>query len=234
MSLEYWNDRWKNAASPGEGSWAGDKCARYLEQRWIRKHLKEVDGPIVDIGCGAGAIFEGNLGSSIKTIALNRGYLGIDGSATAIEQARAAHPSLAFRVQDLTTAPLLPGPDSTVLSRRFIQNVPRDKRGDLLYRVKKFKHAVLLECTVVGLGQTNVIRSLMRHWPPLKEPEFNEFLTAGELESLGGTVTWPLGLYYAITRGLLDNKNCEMALDVCLAYEKELTVPMGLVAGITW
>ncbi len=243
MTVAYWDDRWKNAASPGEGSWAGDSCARYLEQVWVLKKLKDTYRDIVDIGCGAGAIFEGPVGQQIYRVALDRGYTGLDGSESAIETARKLYPSLKFEVWDAMKAALPPRPFSTVLSRRFIQNIPREKRADLIYWVRDHKWGVLLECSIVGLGQTNIIRSLMRHWPPLKEPAFNEFLTTEELAQLvgeaddmgpGGTLTWPLGLYYAITRGLRDNKDDEKALEICLAHDQDLTVPMGLVAGISW
>lgn len=232
--LDYWEARWLNAKTPGDGSWDGDEFARRLEQEWIFCYLAATAGPILDLGCGAGALFEGATGAKLYEIALKRGYLGVDGSTAAIARAQKDLPGLTFEVCDLSQAWPKNAAD-VVISRRFLQNLTQEQRAPLISGIRTFPYAILLECTIRGLTQTNIIRSAMGHYPALKEPEFNYFLTTEELAQLGGRVSWPLGRYYALTRGILDNRNSEEAYNISSRLlARPLGVPMGLVAGISW
>ena len=47
--LDYWEARWLNAKTPGDGSWDGDEFARRLEQEWILRRLSATGGPILDL-----------------------------------------------------------------------------------------------------------------------------------------------------------------------------------------
>jgi len=239
--LKYWDQRWLTAASPGEGSWAGDKAARELEQFWVWRQLKTMEGPILDLGCGAGAIFEPTwYGKAIRQFARERGYLGVDGSLQAVERARTHYPEFRFRQSDLEKE-FVDNEGYTILSRRTIQNLAKGVRGSVLQAVSTFRHGCVLEGSLRGMLLTNQVRRVMGY-PALNEPEFNTFLDESEtavlLGAKGAKLSWPLGVYYGVTRGLLNRRDVDEAVELCMDMVR--TTPeveeraMGLICGVSW
>ena len=241
--LQYWNNRWTSAATPGEGSWSGDAAARELEQAWVLRQLTKTanEGPILDLGCGAAAIFEPTwFGRAIKKLAIERGYLGVDGSMQAVERARKAYPEFRFRVVDLERQ-FDEKPEGTVLSRRTIQNIDRTKRHALIEKVSQFPHGVILEGSLRGMLLTNQVRRAMGH-NPLNEPEWNQFLNEAEVACLlsarRAKLTFPLGVYYGLTRGILNKRDVQEVVTLCLDVIREdpglEERAMGLICGVSW
>lgn len=240
--IEFWDRRWQTAASPAEGSWEGDGVALSLEAEFIAAALKKTRGGILDIGCGAGTLFDGGrAGHSIEWEARQRGYKGIDGSRQAIEQAMARFegPRLKWEVADLDSGyvSILPSEECvTVVSRRTIQNLTPGRRLSVIESLLDFEHGIILEASLLGLEYTNSVRRIFGH-PELTQPEFNSFLTEEEFKLLAGKKgavrTWPLANYYGITRGVLNCRNLRAAAEACDG-RPEPNCPMGILSGIVW
>lgn len=233
--LEYWNNRWKSTLSPGEGSWEGDSCARALELEFIARRWPAGVRSVFELGCGGMSLLDL---PRLNSLLLGTGYVGADGSQAAIDIARIRHPSgwyetvdfesQAFSVADYASRDLF-------LSRRVLQNLSRSAREKTIASLHRFKHGILLEGTTSGLSSINALRKLSGH-EPLKTPPFNDYLSSEEeagILAIPGCVRWtPLSTYYAITRGVLNERNNQAAFE--LALRQPEIGGFGTHVGFTW
>jgi hypothetical protein len=174
----------------------------------------------------------------LNSLLLGTGYVGVDGSRAAIQMARIRHPSgwyeevdfesAAFSVEDYKSQELF-------LSRRVLQNLSRPTREKIIGSLHQFKHGIVLEGTEAGLHSINSLRSLLKH-EPLKRPAFNDYLTEEEeagILAIPGCVRWtPLSTYYAITRGLLNERENQAAFEIALKQPE--VGGFGTHVGFVW
>src|SRR5262245_5419559 len=127
-SLPYWDDRWGKAPTDFRTSWP-DNNARALELAFIHKAITPVRGRLVELGCGNLQLLESP--DLHFTLSARHSYVGVDGSAVALEAARrrAAKelPLAEFVQHDLSVGPP-PVEGDFVLSKRTIQNLHPDSR----------------------------------------------------------------------------------------------------------
>jgi SAM-dependent methyltransferase len=198
-SLPYWEKRWGAAPSSFDASWP-DYYARGLELLCIRKYLPE-KGRVVELGCGNFQLAE----SAPLVDALRGRYVGIDGSAVAIQAAKDRKlAGMEFRCIDLAAEPERTDLGDFVLTKRFLQNLVPAARAPLIRRIfEQYAHGLLIEDCAWARSQTDAMRRMVGR-EALAVPEFNWSIQLREvwdgLQARGGDRDPFMGWFYGITR----------------------------------
>jgi SAM-dependent methyltransferase len=246
MHTDYWDIRWRQAASKYEASWKGDPHMRMLEldliYRWL---LTKLSTPkILEIGCGPYTLDEyPPLAAHLRDRAR---YMGIDNSTSAIEIAQSSAPEdFRFRVLPATTicAPTEELKDfspNMIICRRVLQNMEKEDRIDVIRSLCLFQHGIVLECTEDGLARCNYSR---KHFnlEPIRSPQFNDYLSNSEAIAIESTImeprAFPFSHYYLRTRAQVPMRT--IGGDICAFWEQVLggrydTPSMGPLTVWSW
>jgi SAM-dependent methyltransferase len=85
-----------------------------MEAAWIRRHLPRSSGPLLEVGCGIGALFD--LFGPTLTV-------GVDGSAAGLRETRKRHPSAALVCGDAAELPFADGHFDAVMLQHVIEHL---------------------------------------------------------------------------------------------------------------
>lgn len=202
-SLPYWNERWGSDPVNFATSWPDAGC-RNLELLYVKEVLRRIpkDRMVLEIGCGNFQLAED---PEIPELLKGR-YLGVDGSAIAVQAAAARRlPGLHFTQYDLTVPGLcrLVDPSCTfLLSKRTLQNIHPESRVNLWREIAQFRGGLLIEDVVPFRDHLNSYRLSHGGQRPLSIPDFNFPIDLREeIWTLPRASFYAfMGYYYQITR----------------------------------